>query len=455
MAKALKANGNPTKAFFVDMITRDISLEDCILDLIDNSIDGAWRLEGGRPTNLDSEADLSPYHIEIIATPDEFSISDNCGGMTLHDARTYAFTFGRTEDDDYEQFSIGVYGIGMKRAVFKIGRSIKVRSTVMEDGDSALTAFTVNIDVMEWIGRTDKKDWDFKISRDKPKKDAGVVVDVDELTPIATSYFSSPAFLNRLRRTIARDYTLQLRHGLKISLNGKPIKGWNVELLESEEIAPARLTYDDGAGKDKVVVEIVAGMASIPPDDDDDAADDTEKENPFGWYVVCNGRVVLAADKSANTVWGVDGAQVWHNQYNGFIGLVLFSAENAASLPLTTTKRNVDLGSEVYRRARSGMRRLTKDWIEYTNARKGSLEEAKDRELKAKPIPLQTLRLREVASFPKVIQLVVKDPTASISYSVPLKRYNELAAALGNINMKRKDLGLKTFEIVYDEEVGK
>ena len=35
----LKANALPRKRFFVEMFTRDISLMDCILDLIDNSID--------------------------------------------------------------------------------------------------------------------------------------------------------------------------------------------------------------------------------------------------------------------------------------------------------------------------------------------------------------------------------------------------------------------------------
>lgn len=33
-------DGNPTKKFFIDMITRDISIEDAIIDLLDNSIIG-------------------------------------------------------------------------------------------------------------------------------------------------------------------------------------------------------------------------------------------------------------------------------------------------------------------------------------------------------------------------------------------------------------------------------
>lgn len=38
-----KAQASPTKQFFVSMLTRDISLDDAILDLIDNCLDGAMR----------------------------------------------------------------------------------------------------------------------------------------------------------------------------------------------------------------------------------------------------------------------------------------------------------------------------------------------------------------------------------------------------------------------------
>ena len=56
-----KADASPTKAFFVNMITRDISLEDCILDLIDNSVDSAWRSEGNPPMSLGDDTNLSAY----------------------------------------------------------------------------------------------------------------------------------------------------------------------------------------------------------------------------------------------------------------------------------------------------------------------------------------------------------------------------------------------------------
>ena len=49
--------GNPTKKFFIEMITRDISIEDAIIDLLDNSIDGATQINPN---------DLSGLHITYI-----------------------------------------------------------------------------------------------------------------------------------------------------------------------------------------------------------------------------------------------------------------------------------------------------------------------------------------------------------------------------------------------------
>jgi hypothetical protein len=127
-----KAIAYPTKAFFVRMITRDIGLDDCILDLIDNSVDSAWSKQGSRPMGLAEGVDLSAFRIEMVVTPDLFMIRDNCGGLTLDDAANHAFSFGRSAAAQHDDFSIGVYGIGMKRAVRRLrfsGQVDKLRLT--------------------------------------------------------------------------------------------------------------------------------------------------------------------------------------------------------------------------------------------------------------------------------------------------------------------------------------
>ena len=172
------AHANPTKAFFVSMITRDITLEDSILDLIDNSVDSARRREGSPPMSLGDDTDLSAYQISIFAPrPNDFFIKDNCGGMMLDNAMEHAFSFGRRTSEQHGEYSIGVYGIGMKRAAFKLGKNIRVRSTYL-DADENQQAFAVLIAVEDWL-RNDDPPWDFDIVEDGNLDERGVEIVVD------------------------------------------------------------------------------------------------------------------------------------------------------------------------------------------------------------------------------------------------------------------------------------
>jgi len=446
---AKKVPANPTKAFFVKMITRDILLEDCILDLIDNSVDGAWRSEGSRPMGLAQDADLSKYSIELNLSPTSFGIKDNCGGMTLDDAVSHAFSFGRRLNEAHDNFSIGVYGIGMKRAVFKLGTDIRIRSTFTENNERM--AFLVPINVSTWT-TDDAPPWDFDIESDEPLEADGVEIVVHGLTAGTVRSFESAAFIQNLRRTIARDYTLHLNRGLTISLNGQNIVGTQIELRRSQEFSPMRVEYKDEADGLEVSVEIIGGMAALPPDSSEpEEQDDGDKR--FGWYVACNGRIVLAADKTVLSGWGTDDWPMWHRQYSGFLGLILFTASDASALPLTTTKRNVDTASEIYRRAIPRMREVTKKWIAYTNTRKQALEEAKQKETEAAPVSIYQVDKLEAVRLPALTARVAPTP-ANVQYAVPVGRMKKLAKAFGSINLSYREVGMKSFDYAYTDLVG-
>ena len=111
-------DASPAKAFFVWMITRDIELQDAILDLLDNCVDGIRR--------IGAKSGDKPYtgrYAHITFGQDQFCIEDNCGGIPIATARDYAFRMGRPVDANVPpKGTIGVYGIGMKRAIFKMGQ---------------------------------------------------------------------------------------------------------------------------------------------------------------------------------------------------------------------------------------------------------------------------------------------------------------------------------------------
>lgn len=443
-----KAAAYPTKNFFVRMITRDIALEDSILDLIDNSVDGAWKKEGSRPSGLAVGPDLSKYHIKIEASPAKFSISDNCGGMSLDDAVEYAFSFGRRETDALDDYSIGVYGIGMKRAVFKLGSDIKITSTYSDE--TGRTSFQVPIDVGVWL-RSDDPPWDFDIGPSGDLAEDGVRIEVEGLNSGAASAFGNPSFLQELKRAISRDYSLHLSNGIQIFLNGERVQGWQIELREGSDFKPVRIEYEDEVDGEPVHVELLAGMGAPPPDTSDPEAEGGLGRRS-GWYVACNGRIVLAADKSSVSGWGTDDWPQWHRQYDGFLGIVLFSSKKATALPLTTTKRSVDVASDVYRRALPRMRDVSKKWISYTGQRKQALDQAKELESSASPIPIQRVAVNKEVVLPKLVAQT-SERMANINYSVPLAKLKELATEFGSINLSYKDVGLKSFQYAYDDLV--
>ncbi|MCY4463806.1 MAG: ATP-binding protein [Albidovulum sp.] len=447
---AKKAKASPTKEFFVNMITRDITLEDSILDLIDNSIDAAWQMAGSHAMTLGDDTDLSAFKITLTLSEDQFTISDNCGGMTLDNAVDHAFSFGRKASQEREEFSIGVYGIGMKRAVFKLGKNVRVRSQFRGDNGSPLS-FAVPINVTDWLA-DERPSWDFDIVEDDVRSEYGVVIIVNELTWPAKTAFGNPAFVENLRRMIARDYSLHLGRGLKIEVGDEQIIGANLELAMSEDFSPMRISYEDKQDGESVSIEMLGGMAAPPPDsvEPDDRFDGDKR---FGWYVACNGRIVMAADKSSIAGWGTKDWPQWHRQYAGFIGIVLFSASNTAALPLTTTKRSVDQSSDVYRSAQLKMRDLSKVWIAYTNQRKQALEEAKRKEAAARAVPISLVEVKPAIALPSLNVQRVERP-ANVHYSVPVQRMKRLARALGNINLTYREVGVRSFEYTYDDFVG-
>lgn len=451
MIEQKKAAANPTKSFFVRMITRDISLEDCILDLIDNSVDGAWRCEGSRPMGLTDTTDLSKYRIDIIASPDHFSITDNCGGMTLNDAVKHAFSFGRSEAENHDNYSIGVYGIGMKRAIFKIGNEIRIRST-FQDTDESRQSFAIPITVSKWL-ENNNPPWDFDLEESTALPADGVEISVNELTNSTQSAFDSPAFIQNLRRIVSRDYSLHLNRGLKIFLNEVEILGWKIELRQSEDFKPMRIDYNDEVDGETVNIEIIGGMAAPPPESNDPSEED-EGDKRYGWYVICNGRIVLAADKTTISGWSTEDWPQWHRQYSGFIGIILFTAANAAALPLTTTKRSVDSSSEVYRRSRPRMRDVTRKWIDYTNQRKQDLEQAKLKEALTKAVAIYDVPKQASAALPTLIPHQARERTANVNYSVSLTRLKKLAKELGGIGLTYREVGIRSFDYAYKDLVG-
>ncbi len=438
-----RASGSPTKDFFVRMITRDITLPDCILDLLDNAIDGARRtIKHGAP-KADGRL-FDGFRVGLSIAGQAFVVSDNCGGISLNDAVDYAFHFGRRKDAPHDvDHSIGLYGIGMKRAIFKIGRKARVESR------PSIDAFVVKVDVDEW--EKNDADWDFDLESLKGNQEVGTRIVIEDLYPQIANAFADPTFINELIRTMARDYAFIIDKGFSISINGTEVPSYEYRLKEGNGVEPAVVAYED----DGVRVRIVAGlMKELDTDIPDELRlADTEA---YGWYVVCNERVVLAGDKTDLTVWGNQRFPVWHPQYNGFAGFVFFESDDPKKLPWTTTKREVDSSEPLYLRALVRMKELSSVFTAYTGQRKADPQAAKEVEAAAAFVSVSTgLVNPNPMKLPEVAGKRSGPANVTIAYPRLRQHVKEVAEALGNVDMSAKEVGIRTFEYYRSMELGK
>src|ERR1700688_3958157 len=107
-----RIDASPTKDFFISMLIKDIGTTRAIIDLVDNCVDGARRL---RPNG-----EYDGLRVDIETDDGHFEIRDNCGGVPVNLARNYAFRFGRPTEMAATPHSVGQFGVGMKRALFKL-----------------------------------------------------------------------------------------------------------------------------------------------------------------------------------------------------------------------------------------------------------------------------------------------------------------------------------------------
>ena len=348
----------PTKRFFVSMLTRDISLEDAILDLLDNCLDGALRSSNGE------EVEYSNYSVEITLKADSFTISDNCGGIPREIAINYAFKMGREPDDarDTETETIGMYGVGMKRAIFKMGQNAIVHTRHIDD------QFKVEI-TPDWLA---DKDWTplpiAPLTEAEHIDTAGTCITVDELYPGVSRHFENQSFINELKKAIGEHFSNFIRKGLTVKVNNEKVSPVLVEVLTSEDAAaPAPYIYKHEV--DGVVITVVVGLNTSRKWNDDDEDVDFERARSSataGWTVFCNDRAVIVGDKSRLTGWG-DGIPMYHGQFSVITGIVEFRSTSADKLPITTTKRALDTSSDIWLEARTKMREGLRVWINYTN----------------------------------------------------------------------------------------
>lgn len=429
----LVVHADPTKDFFITMLVKDIGLVPAIVDLVDNCVDGALRMRQDR--------DFDGLSVRIEFDHSHFRVADNCGGIAVEIARNYAFRFGRPPGMAPTRHSVGQFGVGMKRALFKIGSKFSVAST------SPDSRFALQVDVDEW--RREEKNWTFQFSEVEEdstfgEEDQGTVIEVRSLHEGISEDFDLENFSGRLRNELQSTHQHNLNHGLAITVNGVPLQVESLQLLASSQLKPAFVKLAFPSTKHpKMRIGIYCGIADSDPES-------------AGWYVFCNGRLILEADQTINTGWGEGHGRTipkYHNQFARFRGFTFFEADNSSLLPWNTTKTGVDEGSKVFKAVRQKMIGLMRPVIDFLN----NLDAEKDRgkrplhqelEQRAKAVTLAKLKASPVFAQPKADLIIER--ACNISYKKPEDEVDRVKENLGATTLR--EVGEKTFEYFFEME---
>ena len=455
-------NLSPLKSFFVSMLTRDILLDDAVLDLLDNCVDGILR--SGK---TGGEKPYTGFKAEIEFNKDSFSISDNCGGIPW-DLHEYAFRMGRAAESDRPldpSGTVGAYGIGMKRAIFKMGKRCLISTRSGED------QYKVEI-TPDWLDKED--DWFIPVrSAKRSGEEDGTTIVIGDLHPGISKRFADNAenFNSELLGKISGHYSSIIDKGFEVTINGEPIKPRAIKLAfdysqEEDVIRP----YIFKTKSDGVEVFLAVGFTRGIPTPSEIL--DEEKSPKYssleaGWTIICNDRAVLYCDRSELTGWGEAGIPRYHTQFIAISGIVEFKSDVASNLPTTTTKRGIDSSSPLYLQIKNKMREGMRIFTDYTNKWKGREEEAKT--LIQKGDKLSFEKIKEEAqglsfrhtktSFPPGDQYQPKlplplkpEPTnRRVSFTREITKIKTVGGYFGNPDMAPSGVGEKCFDTIYEE----
>lgn len=388
MADTLKVNSSPSKEFFLNMITKDVTVESAILDLIDNSIDAYKRNQENH-----NEGHIS---IDYDLAQDYFMIRDNCGGMTKEIAETKAFMFGN-HTQRYSK-NLGMYGIGMKRSIFKIGDSFSVKSRTAED------SFNVYMDKEEWINLKNEQGeeiWKFHIEDIELDMENGVQIELKKLTPDLKEYLSWKSNINELKKKISSSYGEILNRNIIITVNGEQIAYEAEQLFQSDEIDLK--TYIKTMTVGAVKIRILAGVSTPSPKD-------------AGWNIIANGRVIIEKNRTDLTGWestydsedddideilNNERVPAYHNDFARFRGYIYLDAEDANDLPLNTTKDGIDRQHPIYRKIYKEMQYALSEILPKLRALQISIREYNKTEKVSPVSTLKSIKVEELKGIDK------------------------------------------------------
>lgn len=359
--------------FLAETLTTDIELTDALFDLIDNSIDAARdQILRQKSVKFDSyglPADYSGYHIRLRFSSNSITVKDNCSGFDEDTLTNSAFITGKRSN---HQFGIGHYGLGLKRALLKAGRSFGLVT------DNGVARYRALFDSVSFSGNEKNQ---IPARRYPTKNKTYSLFTVSGLFTDIKHQLEDQAWFDYTIKKLGVRYGIFIDKGLQITVVNSMVDDHMTRRIQSSIPSLRKgkpLTpFSDRMSSEGLDVYFNVGVHEkyiFAGEEGNSARKNGTLSETYGLYFISNDRVIVDAslDKKHGFITS------WHNDYSGFICLIRMIGNNPGKLPWNTAKTELKLGSSAFISIKGKVELLAKEYRSRANVLKNIWKEIRE-----------------------------------------------------------------------------
>lgn len=387
-----KIDATPSKRLFLSIIA-DYDLNRSICELVDNALDVWIRSK---------KQGIITVKVILNKIQQAISVEDNAGGLQKSELK-YIVGPGQTGTEPTDE-TIGIFGVGTKRAVVALAQDIKIR-TRHSKGQTFQLDFDDN-----WLK---DDDWGLPVYEVDGISEGTTIVDLQKLR-----LHVEDDGISHLKEHLGATYASFLKSGaIILMVNGEKIlpqffENW----AYPPNFVPRRykgvVKTEDGR---EVRVEAVAGLAT----------ESSPAAGEYGVYFYCNDRLIARKLKTFEVGFERGQAGLPHPKVS-LTRVMVFLNGDARSMPWNSSKSDISTKHEVFIALHDWLVQTVKDYASLSRIWMGDWPD--------KVFKYKTGTIQEVS--------VVDFPTARKSFLPPMPRsrprYGEIVEQKNRELAKRK-----------------
>ncbi|EMK3574109.1 ATP-binding protein [Escherichia coli] len=353
-SKQILIDTGVSSTFLEEALTKDITTLEAIFDLVDNSIDAArdWLILNNCQRGKDSlPLSYSGFYVCIRIDEDSIRVLDNCSGI---DRETLAKKALYTNKLSKHEYGIGLYGIGLKRSMLKMGTTF---SFYVDNGIEGFKSRFNN----KGIGGGQETPVYADIVPSKGRQKS--LFCVTDIKNEIKNDFHNPRWFDNAVREFSLRYAIYINKGFKIVLHHAKnnirtdISGIAPQLRTECKFPPTQeiIKFDN---VDVIIETGIHSEYTFPEEEDYSRSTNLKLTDFFGIYFSCNDRVIVSASTEKSHGWRTK----WHSEYNGYICWVKFVSKDAGKLPWNTAKTGLRTDSSLFLEVRERLQPIADNY---------------------------------------------------------------------------------------------